>query len=151
MRSALALFLFAMFMLPAAAQDQARIVRPEIRKGDSWTYSARNILAPNSSGTYEVKVETSDGTTILVVGTRISDKKEFDATYTSDWNPSVGLSGSLLTPPPRFFSFPMKPGDARSLSFVSSRPRTNFPPTTYDVQLRVGPWEDLRYQLENFV
>ena len=126
----------------AAAQDPERIVKPEIRKGDSWTYRSNGIIGPGID-TYEIRVERSEGNTILVVATRKSDAKEFDATFTTDWSTVVGVSGLIMSPPPAFLAFPMSIGDARSISYTASRPRTDSPPTQYKNEVRVVGWEEV--------
>jgi hypothetical protein len=140
-RSALA-FLFALLPAVSAAQSEERVIKPEIRKGDSWTYRGRNVLE-NGDHTYELRVEKSDGKTILAVATRRGDEKEFDATFTAEWNPVVGVSGLIFSPPPAFFSYPMKVGDKRTLTYISSRPRGNVPPTQYESEVKVAGWEDV--------
>jgi formylglycine-generating enzyme required for sulfatase activity len=85
------LLLLTILAAPATAQDPASVVKPEIRVGDSWTYRSKNVLE-NGAHTYELRVERSDGKTILAVGTRKGDDKEFDGTFTPEWNPVVGVS-----------------------------------------------------------
>jgi hypothetical protein len=136
------LLLLTILAAPATAQDPASVVKPEIRVGDSWTYRSKNVLE-NGAHTYELRVERSDGKTILAVGTRKGDDKEFDGTFTPEWNPVVGVSGLIFTPPPSFFSFPMQVGDVRTLAYTSSRPRVNVPPTRFDSRVQVVGWEEV--------
>lgn len=130
------------FSLTAAAQADARVVKPEIREGDRWTYRAKNVLG-NGTDEYELKVEKADGKTILAVATRKGDEKEFDATYTAEWNTVVGVSGLIYSPPPQILAFPMQIGDTRTLRYTSSRPRANVPPTQYESDVRVVAWEEV--------
>ena len=75
-----ALLLVAVPVL-GVAQSDAPVRRPEIRVGDSWTYRGTNILETGTHE-YEVRVSFVDDKVILVVATRKSDGKEFDASYT---------------------------------------------------------------------
>lgn len=143
-RAVLGLLLLALPALSAgqSGQSDARIVKPEIRVGDNWTYRGAGVL---SSGTddYVTRVELSDGKTILTVSTRKGDGKEFDATYTSDWNTAVGVSGLVTKPIPQVFSFPLQIGSSRPISFEMQRPRTAMPPTLFEMTVKVAGWEDI--------
>ena len=130
------------FSAQSAGQTDSRVHKPEVRKGDSWTYRAKNVL-DNGTDTYELKVENAVGNTILAVATRTGDEKEFDATYTAEWNTVVGVSGLIYNPPPQILAFPMQVGDTRTFKYTSSRPRTNVPPTQYESNVQVVAWEEV--------
>ena len=141
MRAALLLLLLAV-PCSGIAQPDERVVKPEIRVGDSWTYRGTGILSPGTDE-YVMRVEMSDGQTILVVSTRKGDGKEFDATYTSSWNPTVGVSGLILKPVPEYFSFPLQFGSSRTLSFEAQRPRVTTGSIQYHVTVRIAGWEEI--------
>jgi hypothetical protein len=130
--------------LPALSIGQSgdRVVKPEIRVGDSWTYRGSGVL---SGGTdeYVTRVELSDGKTILAVSTRKADGKEFDSTWSTDWNPSVAVSGMVFKPVPEVFLFPLQIGSSRKVSYQMQRPRAAIPPAFYDLTVRVSDWDDI--------
>jgi hypothetical protein len=125
-----------------AAQSEERVVKPEIRVGDSWSYRSKNMLG-NGVHTYDLKVENSDGKTIQVVATRRGDSREFDGTFTSEWNAVVGVSGLIFTPSANVFTFPLRVGDTQSSSYTASRPRSNVPPARVEAKVLVAGWEQV--------
>ena len=119
----LALFLLAIPAL-AAAQSEERIVKPEIRVGDSWTYRGTNILGPGSHQ-HETRVSFVDDKVILAVSTRKSDGKEFDSAWTSEWNAVTSYTGFGYRPNSGFFRFPIRIGDKHEQKYEILAPRTS--------------------------
>ena len=121
--AALVLLLLA-FPALSSGQPDARIVKPEIRVGDRWTYRSTNILGP---GTYEheTRVSFADDKVILAVSTRKSDGKEFDSSWTSEWNAVTSYTGSYFRPHTGFLRFPLRIGDTHELKYEFLRPRVN--------------------------
>ena len=120
-RILLALLLVAI-PLTGAAQSDAPVRRPEIRVGDSWTYRSTNVL---EAGTYEheTRVSYADDKAILAVSTRKSDGKEFDSSWTSEWNATVSYTGLHYRPPTGVLQFPLRVGDKHSIKFEVLEPR----------------------------
>ena len=114
-RTLVALLLVA-FPLLSAGQSDARIPRPEIRVGDSWTYRSTNILEPGTHE-HETRVSFADDKVILAVSTRKSDGKEFDSAWTSEWNAVTSYTGLLYRPRTGALRFPMHVGDKYSFKF----------------------------------
>ena len=54
-----------------AAQSDARVVKPEIRKGDSWTYRGTNLLGPDTQE-HVSRVSFVDDKVILLVSIRVA-------------------------------------------------------------------------------
>lgn len=106
----------------SAAQPDTRVVKPEIRVGDSWTYRGTNILGPGTQ-VHESRVSFVDDKLILVVSTRKSDGKEFDSSWTSEWNAVTAHSGNMYRPHTGFFRFPLHVGDKYQLKYEQFRPR----------------------------
>ena len=122
-RTLLALLLAAIPIL-SVGQSDARIVKPEIRVGHSWTYRSTNVLGPGVQD-HETRVSFADDKVILVVSTRKSDGKEFDSSWTSDWNAVTSHSGRMYRPHSGFYQFPLRVGDKYSIKFEFLRPRGN--------------------------
>ena len=108
----------------SAGQSDARIVKPEIRVGDRWTYRGTNILAPGTAE-HESRVSFADDNVILLVSTRKGDGKEFDSSWTSGWNAVTSYTGSYFRPHTGFLRFPLRIGDTYELKYEFLRPRVN--------------------------
>ena len=158
-RALLALLLVAIPIL-SAGQSDARIVKPEIRVGDSWTYRSTNVLEP---GTYEQETRVSfiNDKVILLVSTRKSDGKEFDSSWTTDWNPVSSYTGFTYRPHGLVFRFPMHVGDAYGWKYEILRPRANTVVNVTTGKAKVVGWDTvevpagkfraIKVELENIV
>lgn len=122
-QAVLALLLSAVCNL-SAGQSVERIVKPEIRAGDRWTYRGTNVIATGSHE-YEHRVSFTDDKVILLVSTRKSDEKEFDSSWTSKWNAVTSYTGSYFRPHTGFLRFPLRIGDIHELKYEFLRPRVN--------------------------
>ncbi len=118
----LAALLLATLPALSAAQTDERVVKPEIRVGDSWTYRSTNVLAPGTHE-HETRVTFVDEKLVLAVSTRKGDSKEYDSSWTREWNPVTSYAGLIYRPHGGFFRFPMRPGDAYEWTYESVRPR----------------------------
>ena len=129
-------------MVPAlsAAQPDQRVVKPEIRVGDSWTYRGTNALAP---GTHEYKnrVSFANEKVILLVSTRNSDGKEVDSSWTPEWNALTSHSGYMFRPNSGMFRFPLHVGDKHELKFEFLRPRVDTVESSTTGSTTVIGWE----------
>ena len=124
MKRPLLAFLLAAAPVLSTGQIDERVVKPEIRVGDSWTYRGTNILGPGTQ-VHESRVSFVDEKVILVVSTRKSDGKEFDSSWTSEWNAVTAHSGNMYRPHTGFFKFPLHVGERYELNFEQFRPRAN--------------------------
>lgn len=124
----------------SAAQSDARISRPEIRVGDSWTYRSTNALAPGTHE-HETRVSHADSKVVLVVSTRKSDGKEFDSSWTPEWNAVTSYAGVMYRPHSGVFRFPLRIGDNYEVKFEVLRPRINRVITTVTGVARVVGWD----------
>jgi hypothetical protein len=122
-RALLALLLAAVPIL-SAGQFDARIPKPEIRVGDSWTYRGTNVIAPGTHE-YEARVSFVDDKLILAVFTRKSDGKEFDSSWTPEWNAVTSHAGLMFRPNTGMFRFPLHIGDKHEVKFELLQPRVN--------------------------
>ena len=136
--------LFALLFLSAPSlcisQSDARISRPEIRVGDSWTYRSTNALAPGTHE-HETRVSHADSKVILVVSTRKSDGKEFDSSWTPEWNPITSYAGVRYVPHGGVFRFPLRIGDEYEVKFEVLRPRISKIVTTVTGTAKVIGWD----------
>ena len=122
-RALLALLLVAIPIL-SAGQPDAPIPRPEIRVGDSWTYRSSNLLGPGTDD-HVTRVSFATDKVILAVSTRKSDGKEFDSSWTSEWNAVSSYTGVLYRPPTGILRFPLRVGAKYSIKFDALRPRVS--------------------------
>lgn len=119
-RACLALLLVAAPTL-CAGQSVERVVKPEIRVGDAWTYRAINVLGPGED-VHETRVSFVDDKVIFAVSTRKSDGKEFDSSWTSEWNAITSYTGLMYRPPTGILRFPLRVGDKNPLKFEALEP-----------------------------
>lgn len=125
--------------LHGAGQADRRIVKPEIRVGDSWTYRSTNVISPGAND-YEHRVSFVDDKTILVVTTRRSDGKEFDSSWNSEWNAVTSYSGRIFRPHTGFLRFPLRVGDKYEYRFESMLPRSSAVLSVTTGRARVVEW-----------
>ena len=132
--------LFAAFPLLAATQELARVVKPEIRVGDSWTYRSTNVFAPGTHE-HEIRVSYADAKAILAVSTRKSDGKEFDSSWTPEWNAVTSYTGFVYRPHSGLLRFPLRIGDTYEVKFEFLRPRENTILNTNTGTAKVVGWD----------
>jgi hypothetical protein len=120
-RAILCLLLFAVPVL-STGQSDARVIKPEIRVGDSWTYRSTNVLGPGTDE-HVTRVSFADDKVILAVSTRKSDGKEFDSSWTSEWNAITSYTGLMYRPPTGVLRFPLRVGDKYAIKFEILRLR----------------------------
>jgi hypothetical protein len=109
------LLLFSFPSLSVGQFDE-KVVKPEVRVGDSWTYRANYVLGPGED-IHETRVSFADDKVILVVSTRKSDGKEFDSSWTSEWNAVTSYTGLMYRPPTGILRFPLRVGDRYPVKF----------------------------------
>jgi hypothetical protein len=115
-------FLLAALPILSAGQTSTRIVKPEIRVGDSWTYRSTNLLEPGTIE-HESRVSFVDDKVILLVSTRKGDGKEFDSSWTTEWNALADYSGRMFRPHSGLLRFPLRIGEKHDFANELVRPR----------------------------
>ena len=147
-RALLALLLVAVPVL-SAGQSDTRVVKPEVRVGDSWTYRGTNVIAPGTHE-HETRVSFVDDKVILAVSTRKGDGKEFDSSWTPEWNAVTSYTGLMYRPPTGVLRFPLRIGDKYPLKFEVLRLR----PTTVTMRVTgaatVVGWETVEVPAGKF-
>ena len=146
-RAPIALLLIALPLL-CAGQPDARVVKPEVRVGDSWTYRSTNIGAPGTHE-HEMRVSFVDDKVILVVSTRKSDGTELDSSWTSDWN-AVTHGGWMFRPHSGFLRFPLRVGDKHEVNNELLRPRLNTVENSTTGSVTVVGWETVEVPAGKF-
>ena len=132
-----------------AGQDVARVIKPEIRVGDSWTYRSANVFAPGIHD-IEHRVSFADGKVILMVTTSKSDGKEADSTWTSDWNIVNSHGGMMFRPDSGVFRFPMLVGNAHQVKYDMMRPRESVAESSTTGSVKVVGWETVQVAAGTF-
>lgn len=138
-RTLLALLLVAVPIVSAGQSDMP-IRRPEIRVGDSWTYRSLNLF-DRGTEEHETRVTFADGKLILAVSTRKSDGKEFDSSWTPEWNAISSYIGWIYRPPTGILRFPLRVGDKYSIKFEVMRPRVSTATFHATGMATVSGWE----------
>jgi hypothetical protein len=138
-RTFLALLLAVVPALGSAQPDQ-RVVKPEIRVGDSWTYRGTNALAPGTHE-YENRVSFASEKVILLITTRKGDGKEVDSSWTSEWNATTSHAGYMFQPNSGMFRFPLRVGDKHEFTFKFLRPRVETIENSTTGSTTVVGWE----------
>ena len=149
MRRAFLTILLAAAPTLGAAQSDERIPKPEIRVGDSWTYRGINLLGPGTQE-HETRVSFVDDKVILAVSTRKSDGKEFDSSWTSEWNAVTSYSGRMFRPHTGLFRFPMLVGDKYDGNLEWLEPRTKGIEGVVTGTTRVVGWETVEVPAGKF-
>jgi len=126
----------------SAGQTEARVVKPEIRVGDSWTYRSVNMLAPGTHE-HETRVSFADAKAILVVATRKSDGKEFDSSWTPEWNTVTSHTGVIFRPHSGVFQFPLRRGDKYDVKYEALRSRVETTMSSATGAVTVVGWESV--------
>ena len=147
-RTLLALLLVTLPTL-GAGQSETRIPKPEIRVGDSWTYRGTNVLAPGTHE-HETRVSFVDDKVILAVSTRKSDGKEFDSSWTSEWNAVNSYTGRMFRPHTGLFRFPLRIGDGYEMKMEWLEPRTKIVEGISSGTVKVVGWETVEVPAGKF-
>jgi hypothetical protein len=138
-RAVLVLLIVA-FPTLSVSQSEKRALKPEIRVGDSWTYRSTGFLSPGTDQ-HETRVTFADDNVILAVSTRRSDGKEFDSSWTSEWNAISSYVGWVYHPPTGILKFPLRVGDKHSIKFDVVRTRESTVTFHATGMARVSGWE----------
>lgn len=147
-RLALALLLLVVPIL-GAAQTDTPAPRPYVEVGDRWTYRGTNVLGPDTDE-HETVIHRADGKILHVVSTRKSDGREFDSIWTAEWNAMASYTGIIYRPNSGIYSFPMRPGDRRTIDFQVMRPRTNIIMFHAKMDVTVVGWETVEVPAGKF-
>ena len=147
-RTYIALLLFTAPIL-CAGQSEPRVVKPEIRVGDSWTYRGTNALAPGTHE-YENRVTFVSENVILLVTARKGDSKEVDSTWTPEWNALTSHAGYMFRPSTGMFRFPLRVGDKYELKFEFLRPRVDSVESSTTGSATVVGWETVEVPAGKF-
>jgi hypothetical protein len=125
------------------------VVKPEIRKGDRWTYRSVNLPGP---GTHEIEslVTFSDGRTILMVHTFKGNDREMDSSWTAEWNAVKPLGEIVFRPDSGVFRFPMRVGDRYSVNYDLMRPARSEVDSTTTGTVAVVGWEEVEVPAGRF-
>lgn len=147
-RAVLALLLLAL-ATPSAGQSDTRIVKPEIRAGDRWTYRGTNMITPGTHE-YETRVSFIDAKVILMVSTIKNDGKEVDSSSTPELNFLTAHSGLMFRPHSGLFRFPLRVGDQHEVRYEQLRPRVNTVESSTTGSVKVVGWESVEVPAGKF-
>jgi hypothetical protein len=118
------------------------VPRPALKIGDNWTYRGSGILGREEE-TYELRVNFVSEKAILAVATRKSDGREFDSTWTPEWNAVVSYSKVTYKPETRIMTFPLAPGDKHSAVFDAASQGAGNYDRENSLNVTVLGWEDV--------
>jgi hypothetical protein len=149
MKRTLLVLVLAAVPILSTGQSDAPVRRPEVRVGDSWTYRATNLLSPGTHE-HETRVGFADNKLILAVSTRKSDGKEFDSSWTAEWNAVKSYSEFMYRPHTGAFRFPLRIGDEYEAKYELLRPRTNKVVSNTTRTVKVVGWETVEVPAGTF-
>lgn len=149
MKRAALLTLLLAFPALSAAQSDERIVKPEIRVGDSWTYRGTNMIAPGTHE-YESRVSFANDKAILMVSANKSDGKEADSSQTPELNFLAAHSGIMFRPHSGLFRFPLRVGDKYEVKYEQLRPRVNTVESATTGSVAIVGWETVEVPAGKF-
>ncbi len=133
----------------SAGQSDARVVKPEIRVGDSWTYRSTNFVAPGTHE-HESRVSFVNDKLILMVSTNTKDGTEVDSSWTPEWNAVTSHSGFMFRPHSGAFRFPLRIGDQHEVKYDLLRPRESAAMSSTTGTATVVGWETVEVPAGKF-
>lgn len=131
--------------IPGFSRDETDVPvpKPEVKVGDRWIYRTSNYWGIGRVDSFDMRVTFSDGKSIHTVLERKSDSREFDATYSSEWNAVVTMAGSLLSPDHGILRFPLRIGAMHKASYKFTRPRVGAVRGNGEQMVKVVGWEEV--------
>jgi len=140
-RALAALGLALAFPACGLAQQEAPVVRPEVKVGDRWTYRRIDYATNRTFGRYEMRVVFAERGVIQVVSTQRGKEGEVDLTYTSEWN-AVTLQGRVFNPHTGWFKFPLRVGATYNATYDVILPKKGANARN-DRHVKVVGWEEV--------
>jgi len=102
-----------------------QVPAPEIRVGDSWTYSVRDGFTGLGRGSQHYRVTGADGAQIVVAVSREGTEDEIRV-YDRQWSwlkhPATNLQSFNYSPPYPVFDFPLAPGKRWKMRLTATDP-----------------------------
>jgi hypothetical protein len=146
----IAALIAAVAPVPCAAQSDAPVARPEVKVGDQWTYRRMDYWKNRTTSTYQLRVTFANGKSILAVVEE--GGKEFDSSYTGDWNAIVSaFDQAVISPDTGLLHFPLQRGASYASAFqldatkreAGARAIQGVSTSDLDLKVKVAGWEDV--------
>lgn len=136
--------------LPCLAQADGPVARPVVKAGDRWTYRRMDYWKNQPTGTYQLRVTFANEKSILAVVEE--GGKEFDSSYTGDWNAIVSaFDQAVVSPDTGLMHFPLRRDLRYASTFqldatkreVGARAIQGVSTSNFDFKVKVAGWEDV--------
>lgn len=133
-----------------SAADDSGTDLPDVQVGDWWSYRRMNVQRNVWLLDHRSEVTFVGPDVIMGTSRNLSRTGEQDVSWTRDWNPMAD-NNRVFDPVPRFFAFPMKPGQARKMEFRWRIKRAvGELQTLFRLEVRVDGWEDIKVPAGSF-
>jgi hypothetical protein len=134
-----------LFLALAAGVAQAQadaVPRPDVKPGDSWSYRRVDRLS-NRQGVQHSTVSFANDRVIQLVVRRGGDAREYDSTYTADWNLVSSARNVFIEPDQGVFRFPLRPGEEHRTAYDMKRPDLGAFHIRVEENVKVAGWEEV--------
>lgn len=136
---------FAFALAAVAAAEERAVDRPDVRAGDRWTYrftrTGPKVRHPKVR-VYELAVTFVGPKAVQSVQTQ-PDGKQFDTTWTPEWNVVNDMRSGSFFPDSGMFRFPLRPGATYASTYEVVRPKADTTDARYTLEVRVAGWEEV--------
>jgi uncharacterized protein (DUF3084 family) len=137
--------LFSVIAVSAAAADEGAVERPQIKAGERWTYrftrTGPKVKHPKVR-VYELLVTFVGPKAVQSVQTQ-PDGRQFDTTWTPEWNVVNDMRSGSFFPDSGVFRFPLRPGATYASTYEVVRPKADTTDAKHTLEVRVAGWEEV--------
>jgi hypothetical protein len=132
----------AICWLPAAycADESAPVGLPNVKVGDSWTYSVKGIRAV--AGVHTVQILKVVNGNLFASITQKGTDRDIDMEWTPEWN-SMGSGDMVFDRPNCIYQFPLTVGNSWECSYMQIAGSNEARRHTIFSKGKVARWEDV--------
>lgn len=127
-----------------------QVEKPEVRVGDSWTYTRNRNL--QNHYTYTLMVNFVGPDLLLAVTTSSRNSEAQDSIWSSEWNAKALGVGIVYKAPTGLLKFPLKVGATYDATYqvAGVRGKPDAPSVEIEVKVKVVGWEDVEVAAGKF-
>ena len=129
-----------------AAQADRPVAKPQVKVGDTWTYSRLGRVS-NQSGRSTTRVTFINERVIQTL-----TGKDADETWTTEWNAVSARNGNVYMPERGMLRFPLRVGDSYTVVYETKAPRsgTGAAHVKHERTAKVVGWEEVEVPAGKF-